>query len=42
MRKAGLSFWQERKKHGLTCRFYRITRQEFLTRRDIARRSFAG
>ncbi|MGX1495944.1 GNAT family N-acetyltransferase [Roseibium aggregatum] len=30
MRKAGLHFWQELNQHGLPCRFYRITRQQYL------------
>ena len=30
MRKAGLYFWQEREQDGLPCRFYRISRQQYL------------
>jgi RimJ/RimL family protein N-acetyltransferase len=30
MQKAGLRFWREIRKHGLHCRFYRITRRQYL------------
>lgn len=34
MRKAGLRFWLEMRKHGLPCRFYRITRLQYLQSLD--------
>lgn len=42
MHKAGLGFWQERKKHGLSCRFYRVTRQAYLAQRGIGELPVAG
>jgi len=32
MRKAGLSLWQDRQKHGLACRFYRVVRADYADR----------
>lgn len=34
MRKAGLHFWRDLEENGLTCRFYRITRQQYLQSLD--------
>jgi RimJ/RimL family protein N-acetyltransferase len=30
MVKSGMKFWKEMEKHGVACRFFRITREEFL------------
>ncbi|MHA7777510.1 GNAT family N-acetyltransferase [Roseibium sp. M-1] len=42
MQKAGFSLWQERRKHGLDCRFYRITRSGYLAQRSAGEVSAAG